>query len=224
MKTSIIIPTYNEAESIAYVIEKIPDKDHFEILVVDGGSMDATVSLARASGARVISEPRRGYGQACATGLEQATEEIVVFLDADGADDPIRILELIGPIRDGLTDMVLGSRLAGDIQSGAMPWHQYFGNWLSARLIRLLYHLPITDLSPFRAVKREKLLALGMTEMTYGWPTEMIAKAARQNWSIQEIPVNYFPRYGGESKISGTVKGTVLATYFILSTILKYAR
>jgi len=120
--------------------------------------------------------------------------------------------------------MVLGSRLAGEIQQGAMPWHQYFGNWLSAGLFRLLYNLKITDLSPFRAVNRSKLISLELEEMTYGLPTEMIAKAARQNWQIKEIPVNYFPRYGGKSKISGTLKGTILATYYILSTILKYAR
>ncbi len=223
MKTSIIIPTYNEAESIAYVIGKIPDRARYEILVVDGGSGDETVALASASGAQVISEPRRGYGQACMTGLMQSTGEIVVFLDADGADDPTQIPELIAPLEQNQADMVLGSRLAGKIHSGAMPWHQHFGNWFSAGLIRLLYRLPVTDLSPFRAVRRDKLLALGMTEMTYGWPTEMIAKAARKSWRTVEIPVNYFPRYGGESKISGTVRGTILATYYILSTILKYA-
>ena len=201
MKTSIIIPTYNEAESIAYVIGKIPDRARYEILVVDGGSGDETVALASASGAQVISEPRRGYGQACMTGLMQSTGEIVVFLDADGADDPTQIPELIAPQEQNQADMVLGSRLAGKIHSGAMPWHQHFGNWFSAGLIRLLYRLPVTDLSPFRAVRRDKLLALGMTEMTYGWPTEMIAKAARKSWRTVEIPVNYFPRYGGESKI-----------------------
>ena len=120
--------------------------------------------------------------------------------------------------------MVLGSRLAGVISPGAMPWHQKFGNQLSARMIRLLYGLPITDLSPFRAVLRSKLLDLDLQEMTYGWPTEMITKAARQNWRILEVPVDYHPRIGGESKISGTVRGTVLATYYIMRTILQYSR
>ena len=119
--------------------------------------------------------------------------------------------------------MVLGSRLAGEIEDGAMPWQQHFGNWLSSLLIRMLYRLPVTDLSPFRAVRKSKLLDLGMTEMTYGWPTEMIVKAAKRGWKIKEIPVNYRSRYGGQSKISGTLKGTVLATYYIISAILKYS-
>jgi hypothetical protein len=119
--------------------------------------------------------------------------------------------------------MVLGSRLAGHISTGAMPWHQRFGNWLSSALIRALYGLQITDLSPFRAVQRSKLLELDMREMTYGWPTEMITKAARRNWNIVEIPVSYRPRFAGESKISGTLRGTILATYYILKTIFQYA-
>ncbi len=221
MKISVIIPAFNEEESIRFVMDRIPNKDVYEIIVVDGGSEDQTVALAKASGARVLHEPQRGYGRACATGVEGAAGDILIFLDADGADDPSQIPELTAPLLDGKADMVLGSRLAGKIQTGAMPWHQYFGNWVSAGLIRLLYQIPITDLSPFRALNRSKLLTIEMQEMTYGWPTEMIAKAARNNWRITEIPVNYFPRYGGQSKISGTIKGTILATYFILSTILK---
>ena len=119
--------------------------------------------------------------------------------------------------------MVLGSRLAGNIFPGAMPWHQKFGNRLSAGLIRLIYNLPITDLSPFRAVLRSRLLELNMQEMTYGWPTEMITKSTRKGWRIIEIPVDYYPRMGGQSKISGTFRGTFLATYYILRTILKYS-
>ena len=224
MKISVIIPAFNEQESIRYVIDRIPNKDSYEIIVVDGDSKDQTVAIAEASGARVLHEPRRGYGRACATGVEGAAGDIIIFLDADGADDPTQIPELIAPFQNGQADMVLGSRLAGKIHPGAMPWHQYFGNWLSAGLIRILYQIPITDLSPFRGVDRSKLLSIEMGEMTYGWPTEMIAKAARNNWRITETPVNYFPRYGGQSKISGTIKGTILATYYILSTILKYER
>jgi hypothetical protein len=149
---------------------------------------------------------------------------VVVFLDGDGADDPTQIPNLLAPMRDAKVDMVLGSRLAGELAAGAMPWHQRFGNWLAAALIRGLYQLPITDLSPFRAVDREELLALGMQEMTYGWPTEMIVKAARQDWRVVEVPVRYRARLGGSSKISGTVKGTILATYYILWTVLRYAR
>jgi glycosyltransferase involved in cell wall biosynthesis len=224
MKSSIIIPAFNEEESIGFVLDRIPSNDIFEILVIDGGSKDHTVAIAKARGAQVIHEQRRGYGRACATGVEHAASEIVVFLDADGADDPSQIPELVAPLINGDADMVLGSRLGGIIHSGAMPPHQYFGNWLSASLIRLLYGYPITDLSPFRAVDRSKLMQLEMQEMTYGWPTEMIAKAARKKWRISEIPANYFPRHGGKSKISGTLRGTIFATYYILSTIFKYVR
>ena len=186
MRTSIIIPTYNEEESIGFVLDHIPDKDIYEILVVDGGSNDNTVDIAISYGAQVIHEPRRGYCRACATGNKQANGEIVVFLDGEGADDPTQIPELVTPLLAGQADTVLGSRLAGKIHPGAMPWHQYLGNRLSASFIRFLYHLPITDLSPFRSVNREKLISLAMQEMTYGWPTEMITKAARNNWKISE--------------------------------------
>lgn len=223
MKSSLIIPTLNEEESLGFVLDHIPPGCVDEIIIVDGGSTDRTAEIAESFNTRVVQEARRGYGQACATGTHHARGEIVIFLDADGADDPGGISSILRPIIEEDADMVLGSRLAGSIAPGAMPWHQYFGNWLSARLIRLLYRLPLTDLSPFRAVRRDKLLQLGMTEMTYGWPTEMIARAARAGWKIVEIPVDYRPRYGGKSKISGTVRGTVLATYYIISTIIRYS-
>ena len=223
MKTSLIIPALNEEASLGYVLDSIPREQVSEIIVVDGGSTDDTVKIARAAGASVIKEPRRGYGRACATGVEHSNGDVLVFLDADGADNPSDIQTLINPVLSGGADMVLGSRLAGEIEAGAMPWQQYFGNWLSAWMIRFLYQLPVTDLSPFIAIRKSKLMELGMIEMTYGWPTEMIVKAARQGWRIQEIPVRYRARYGGESKISGTLRGTVLATYFIISTILRYA-
>jgi glycosyltransferase involved in cell wall biosynthesis len=224
MQISVIIPALNEAESIAEVLAGIPSGSDIEVLVVDGGSRDGTPAIAKAAGARVLHEPRRGYGQACASGLAAAQGEIVVFMDGDGADDPAEIGKLVIPIVDHNMELVLGSRLRGKIIPGAMPWHQRTGNWLSARLIRLLYGLPLTDLSPFRAVLRKKLLKLDMREMTYGWPTEMIAKAARGGWRVQEIPVSYYPRLGGKSKISGTWKGSFLATYYILRTIVHYRR
>ncbi len=222
MKISLIIPALNEADSIARVLSAVPGSLAAEILVVDGGSSDGTAEIARQNGAAVIREARRGYGQACASGLARAKGEIVVFLDADGADDPQHLPELVGPIRSGNADMVLGSRLAGRLDDGAMPWHQRFGNQLSAALIRRLYNLPLTDLSPFRAVVKARLLELNMSDMTYGWPTEMIAKAARQGWRILEVPVSYHRRLGGKSKISGTMKGSLLATVAILRTILYY--
>ena len=223
MQISVIIPALNEAASIAQVLAAIPRPGLAEILVVDGGSTDGTPALAQAHGAQVIAERRRGYGQACATGAARACGEILVFLDADGADDPRRLPALVQPVRSGAAELVLGSRLAGELLPGAMPWHQRSGNRLAAWLIRRLYGLPLTDLSPFRAVARRPLLELGMVEMTYGWPTEMIARAARRGWRICEVPVGYRPRLGGKSKISGTLRGSVLATYFILRTILRYA-
>ena len=224
MRTSVIIPALNEEESIGHVLAAIPTDVAGEVIVVDGGSSDGTVAIAQAAGARVIHEPRRGYGRACATGVAAARGDIVLFLDADGADDPGRIPDLLAPILAGRADMVLGSRLAGEIAPGAMPWHQRFGNWLAAWLIRHLYGLPLTDLSPLRAVRRESLLALRMEEMTFGWPTEMIVKAARKGWRIVEVPACYRPRLGGRSKISGTVRGTILATYRILWTILRHVK
>jgi glycosyltransferase involved in cell wall biosynthesis len=223
MNISIILPAYNEGESIGYVLDRIPDLSRSEIIVVDGGSTDQTTAIAEAAGARVFIETRRGYGRACSIGVDKAEGDIIVFLDADGADDPADIPNLVSPILYQSADLVLGSRLAGHIHPGAMPPHQRFGNWLAAGLFRMIYNIQITDLSPFRAVVRSKLISLGMKEMTYGWPTEMIAKAVRQDWAITEIPTNYHPRYGGKSKISGTIQGTILATFNIISTILKYA-
>jgi glycosyltransferase involved in cell wall biosynthesis len=223
LDATLVIPALNEEESLGHVLEAVDTDLLSEIILVDGGSSDRTVDIAKANGVRVIQESRRGYGRACATGVAHAQAEIIIFMDADGADDPSQIPNLISPIIQGEADMVLGSRLAGKIFPGAMPWHQEFGNRLSAGMIRLLYGLPITDLSPFRAVLRSRLLELNMQEMTYGWPTEMIAKSARKGWEILEIPVDYHPRIGGQSKISGTVRGTFLATYFIVRTILKYS-
>ncbi len=229
LSVSVVIPALNEEASIAVVLAAVPPDAVDEVIVVDGGSSDRTVEIAQAGGARVIREPRRGYGRACVTGISAAAGDVIVLLDADGADDPMQIPDLLAPILAGRADMVLGSRLAGELASDAMlrhamPWHQHFGNWLAARLIRRLYGLSITDLSPFRAVDREKLLALGMGEMTYGWPTEMIVKAARCGWRVIELPARYRPRLGGRSKISGTLKGTLLATIYILWTIFRYAR
>jgi glycosyltransferase involved in cell wall biosynthesis len=224
LSVSVIIPALNEEESIGQVLAAIPPGVVGEVIVVDGGSSDNTAVIARDGGARVVRELERGYGRACAAGVAAAQGDIVLFLDADGADDPGQIPALLALILTGQADMVLGSRLAGEIAPGAMPWHQKFGNRLAPWLIRRLYGLRLTDLSPLRAVNRRLLLELGMEEMTYGWPTEMIVKAARRGWRVLEVPVRYRPRMGGRSKISGTVRGTVLAAYYILWTILRHAK
>jgi glycosyltransferase involved in cell wall biosynthesis len=220
---TLIIPALNEAASIGGVLRAVPPEYSEDVIVVDGGSQDDTVAIARAEGARVVHEPRRGYGRACAAGVAAARGELLLFMDGDGADDPADIPLVAGPVERCRADLVLGSRLAGCILPGAMPWHQRFGNRLSAWLIRRLHSLPITDLGPFRAVRREALLALEMEEMTYGWPTEMMVKGVRAGWRIVEVPVTYRSRAGGRSKISGTVRGTVGATYHILRIILSHA-
>jgi glycosyltransferase involved in cell wall biosynthesis len=224
LSVSVIIPAFDEEDSIGRVLTAIPRDWVQEIVVVDGGSTDNTTAIARTAGARVICEPQPGYGRACAVGAAAAGGDILVFLDADGADDPGHIPNLLAPILAGQADMVLGSRLTRKMAPDAMPWHQRFGNQLAARLIRWLHGLPLTDLSPFRAIRRESLLVLGMEEMTYGWPTEMIVKGALRELRIVEVAVPYRPRLGGHSKISGTVRGTVLAAYHILRTIFRYAR
>jgi len=222
-KVSIIIPALNEAESIGYVINSIPIETVKEIIVVDGGSSDDTVFIAESYGARVIHENRPGYGQACFTGLMNAKGRIVVFLDADGADNPKNVPLLIEPIEKGDADLVIGSRLAGRMDKGAMFPVQKMGNRISALLFRVFYRIEISDLGPFRAAKKEMIQNLGLKEMGFGFPTEMIALASKANWRIKEIPVDYHNRYGGKSKISGTFRGTIFATITILRTIFKYA-
>ena len=223
MSVTVVIPALNEAESIGRVLASVPAGVIDEIIVVDGGSSDGTVEIAGAAGARVVHEQMRGYGRACATGVAAAGGDVIVFLDADGADDPTQIPDVLAPVLAGEADLALGSRLAGELAAGAMPWHQRLGNQFAAWLIGRLYGIRLTDRSPFRAVHRELLLGLEMAEMTYGWPTEMIVKAARRGLRVVEVPVRYRRRLGGHSKISGTMRGTILATYHILRTIVWHA-
>lgn len=225
MSTQItaILPALNEAGNLGRVLDEFPAGLVHEVIVVDGGSTDGTPDIAHEHGARVIVEPRRGYGRACARGVAVASGDVLVFLDADGADMPADMPALLAPIRADAADMVLGSRLRLPLPPGAMPFHQRFGNWLAGALIRRLYRQPVTDLAPYRAVRADMLAALDMREMTYGWPTEMIVKALRRGYRVQEVPVGYRPRFSGHSKISGTLKGTVLAAYYILGTTFRYA-
>ena len=221
MRVSVIIPTHNEARAIGRVLADLPSDIVTEVIVVDSNSTDRTPDLARSMGARVIEEPRRGYGRACLTGLASADNpDIVVFLDGDYSDRPSELPILIRPIIEGRADISLGSRL-GSSSPGALPWHQSFGNRLAAGLIRLLYGVRITDLGPFRAARAAVLRELALEEPTYGWAVEMILKGAIAAFRIVEVPVSYFPRIG-ESKISGTLKGTVGAAWFILSRIVRY--
>jgi glycosyltransferase involved in cell wall biosynthesis len=224
LTTAVIIPALDEEATIGGVLADIPPGLVDHVIVVDNGSADGTGRVAREGGAEVVREDRRGYGWACYAGYRAARgADILVFMDGDGADDPAQIADLVRPIRAGEADLVLGSRERGEKEPGALLPHARFGNWLASRLMRALYGLRVTDLGPFRAVRRETLDALDMREMTYGWPTEMMVKAAKRGCRIVEIPVDYRSRTGGRSKISGTIRGTVLAAYFIIGTTLKHA-
>jgi glycosyltransferase involved in cell wall biosynthesis len=223
MDVSLIIPALNEAACIGPLLAELPLGLAQQVLVVDNGSTDNTAGAARRAGAQVVSEPRRGYGAACAAGVAAATGEVLVFMDGDGSFVPGELERLLAPILHGAADLTLGTRLRGGMVRGAMPPHQRFGNWLVARLMYLLYGVRLTDLGPFRAVRRDLLAALDMREHTYGWPVEMIVKAARHEARIVEIPVSYRPRIAGRSKVGGTIQGTILATYRILRTTLRYA-
>jgi glycosyltransferase involved in cell wall biosynthesis len=224
MRVAIIIPALNEETTIASVIERVPQKIAGQVIVVNNASTDATAERAHSAGATVVHESRRGYGAACFAGFRAASDaDVLVFMDGDGALDPGQIQDLLAPIRADQADLVLGSRTQGRRESGALLIHARFGNWLSSQLIRWLYGLRVTDLGPFRAIRTEVLDALDMQEMTYGWPTEMMVKAAKGGYRIVEVPVDYFRRAGGRSKISGTLRGTILAAYYILGTTVKHA-
>jgi glycosyltransferase involved in cell wall biosynthesis len=192
------------------------------VIVVDSNSNDGTPEIAARMGARVVREPRRGYGRACLTGLAAAdSPDVVVFLDGDYSDRPSELPLLLAPIAEGRADITLGSRLQGRHSAAALPWHQAFGNRLAAGLIRLLYGVKITDLGPFRAARADVIRRLELQENTYGWAVEIILRGTLAGFRIVEVPVSYYPRIG-KSKISGTLKGTVGAAWFILSLIVRY--
>lgn len=219
MRVSVIIPTHNEAQAIERVLADLPAGLATEVIVVDSNSADGTPDIAAKLGARVIQEPRRGYGRACLTGMAAANSpDVIVFLDGDYSDRPSELPTLLAPIMEGSADITLGAR---QNSSGALPWHQAFGNRLAAGLIRLLYGLNISDLGPFRAGRADVLRTLALEETTYGWAVEMILKGELAGYRVVEVPVSYHPRIG-KSKISGTVKGTLGAGWFILSLIVRY--
>lgn len=222
VRVSVVIPTYNEAQSIGRVLADLPADIVTEVLVVDSNSTDGTPEIASKMGARVLHEPRRGYGRACLTGLASASApDVIVFLDGDYSDRPAELPLLLAPIIEGRADITLGSRLGKQRVPGALPWHQSFGNRLAASLITLLYGLRIRDLGPFRAGRADVLRGLALEETTYGWAVEMILKGALGGFHIVEVPVSYYPRIG-KSKISGTLRGTLGAAWFILFLIVRY--
>ena len=223
MDVDVIIPALNEAGNIAQLVREAAAQPVARVIVTDNGSTDGTGPLAAEAGAHVVVEHRQGYGYACAAGVAAATADILLFLDGDFSSLPAEMPRLFQPVQQGQADLVLGSRVLGDILPGAMPPHQRFGNWLTSALMRRLYRVAVTDLGPYRAIRRDLLLELHMQEMTFGWPTEMMVKCARRRVPILEVPVSFAPRRAGQSKVSGTLRGSVLAAYYILGVTLRYA-
>lgn len=225
MNVTVIIPALNEAGCICDLVTAVLAQPIQEVIVVDNRSTDDTAGAARRAGARVVVETRRGYGFACAAGAAAAGRqaEALVFIDGDFSFAPDEMPRLLAPLQAGLADLVLGSRSLGGIAPGSMPPPQRFGNWLVARLMRWQYRLPVTDLGPYRAIRRDLLATLDMREMTFGWPTEMMVKAARRQARVVEAPVSYRARRAGKSKVSGTLRGTLMAGTIILGTMFRYS-
>jgi glycosyltransferase involved in cell wall biosynthesis len=223
-KVTVIIPAFNEEQSIGKVVNAISKEIVSHVIVVSNGSTDNTKEVAQAAGAIVLEENRKGYGWACLLGIAKANEletDIVVFLDGDFSDYPEEIPEVIAPILENNVDLVIGSRVLGKREKGSLTPQQIFGNWLATKLIRMFYGAKFTDLGPFRAMKMHSLNQLGMADKTYGWTIEMQIKAVKKKMKYVEVPVNYKKRIG-VSKVSGTVKGTVMAGIKIISAVFKY--
>lgn len=225
-KVAIIIPALNEEVALLQLLAELPRDFAQWVIVVDNGSTDATAAVAQQAGAIVASEPIRGYGRACFKGFKTAWSlgaEIVIFMDGDGSDDPVDLPMMLRPISEGRADIVIGSRVTERAEHGAVPPQALLGNWFVSCMIRLLYGVHLHDLGSFRAVRCSLLDALAMREKTYGWPVEMLVKAARAHYRIVELPIHYRHRSHGRSKVAGTLIGSVKAAYYMLSTTLRYA-
>ena len=218
----LIIPAYNEEAAIMEVVHGVPRGLVSRVIVVDNGSTDDTGRRAREAGAEVVREERRGYGSACLAGVRALGDaEIVVFLDGDRSDDPNEISMLVDLIIEDRADLVIGSRTSR-MERGALTPQQLVGNRVATALIRLLYGVRLSDIGSFRAIRRDALLSLGMSNLTYGWPVEMVVKASKRRYRIAEVPITYRRRIG-KSKVGGTLAGSVLAGYHMLTTIVRYA-
>jgi glycosyltransferase involved in cell wall biosynthesis len=220
---AVVIPAYNEAESIVSVVGELPRDIVGRVIVVDGGSTDGTPDRAREAGADVISVGR-GYGLACLIGAQAAAgADIIVFMDGDGADDPAAIAALVDPIRSGSHDFVIASRARGKREPGSMAWHQLVAGHVIGWLTGLLYGVRYTDMCAFRAIRRDTLERLGMRELTYGWNLEMQMRAARARLRVLEVPVDYRNRLGGTSKVAGSLRGSIKAGTKIIGTFARVA-
>ena len=222
---AVVIPTFNEAQSIKGVVAEIPRELASEIIVVDGGSDDGTQAIAASAGARVISVGARGYGRACMAGVAAASSEcgIIVFMDGDGADRGDLMMRLVEPIRRGEYDFVIASRARGEREPGAMSWHQLLAGYLAGLGTKALYGVRYTDMCAYRAIRRDCLERLGMREMTYGWNIEMQMRAARAGLRILELPMPYRRRSGGASKVAGSLRGSLRAAVRIVATFARVA-
>jgi glycosyltransferase involved in cell wall biosynthesis len=226
MSIAVIIPALNEAGAIAAVVRDSFTQDVDWVIVADNGSSDETGDIARQAGALVVSAPRRGYGYACAAGTAKAIAlgaRFLIYIDGDYSSVPGEMPRLLDPLRENTADLVLGSRVLGAIDEGAMPPHQKVGNALSSWLISKLYGVTVTDLGPYRAIRNELIQELDMREMTFGWPTEMMVKAARNGARSVEVPVSWRRRRAGRSKVGGDLRGSLLAAYYILGVTIRYA-
>jgi glycosyltransferase involved in cell wall biosynthesis len=226
MRVAVVIPALNEAGGIDELVRETRQQPVDPVIVVDNDSTDGTAQVAAQAGARVVREPRRGYGYACIAGIQAAGDaaDVLVFLDGDFSFLPSELPRLLAPIAADRADLVLGSRERGWIEAGSMPFHQRLGNRLVARLLGIFYGVPLTDLGPYRAIRRETLARLDLRERTFGFPTEMIVKAARQRARVDEVPVTYRARRAGKSKVGGSLRGSILATIRILSVTFRYLR
>ena len=227
---AVVIPALNEEATIGdqvhdvLAVSVLPNLpvEIVQVIVVDNGSEDRTAERAAKAGATVVSEPRRGYGRACYSGVLAADQaDLIALMDGDRSDRFDELPLILAPLLGGDADLVVGSRTLGSYEPGSLLPQQLFGNWLAARLLRLLYGVKVTDIGPFRVIRRRDLLALGMREMTYGWSVEMIARAARQGLRVREVPVTYRNRAGGVSKVSGNLQASVRAGFRIIGTILR---
>jgi len=222
MKISVVIPTLNEEQAIGEVVAGVPKDRVAQIIVVDNGSTDGTAERAIAAGAQVINEPRRGYGGACLTGAKAArSSDIIVFLDGDRSDDPRQLDLIAAPLIQKQADLTIGSRIGGELERGSMPLHGRLGNRFIVFILRWLYGVRITDIGSFRAIRTRALFDLNMEQMTYGWPVEMVVKAARKGLRIKSVPIRYRKRIG-VSKVTGTLRGSFLAAYYMFLVPLMY--
>jgi len=227
-KIDVLIPAWNEEKALPLVLNNLPKTWVRQVIVCDNGSTDQTAAVAAVAGAVVVSQPERGYGNACLAGMRYLENlppseqpDIVVFLDGDYSDFPEELPKVVAPILNDGKDMVIGSRRLGGMEPGAMTFPQQFGNWLAPAMIRLFFGYKFSDLGPFRAIRWDKLKALGMRDKNFGWTVEMQVRAAKMKLDCAEVPVRYRKRAAGNSKVSGTIRGTILAGWKIITTIFR---